>query len=122
MTVQPPVVWISESDRLPEIAQQVLLITPRQAGEFWNVSVACLLVRHEGVSPRPVAAGSSWPTDYWWSSARDRRDTQLITGNGWWSSLASIPLPDGAVHQHIRGYDVIAQIGEQFVSQARLRG
>lgn len=109
--------WISEADDLPKIAQKVLLAVPRQFGEFWDLSVAQLLVRHEGVFPRPVAKGSRWPVDYYWS--RDAKDTILVTGNSWWALVNEIPLPPGAEHKTERGYHYIAQPEIVFVSQTK---
>jgi hypothetical protein len=111
--------WISEAERLPAIAQKVLLAVPRQHGEFWDLKIAQLLVRHEDVFPRPVAKGSRWPTDYYWDSSRDGRDVCLITGNSWWALMDNIPLPPGAEHMAERGFHYIAQPTPVFVSQSR---
>jgi hypothetical protein len=109
--------WISESEDLPAIGQRVLLATPRQSGEFWDIETAQLLARHEDVRPVPIRPGDRWPTDYYWG--RHGRDTSLITGNGWWARLDKIPLPPGAAHQIIRGYHCVVQLGEIFVPQRR---
>lgn len=104
--------WISESERLPGIAQRVLLATPRQHEEFWDIRTAQILVQHEGVFPRSVPAGSEWPTDYWWapSYGRSMLDAPvLVTGNNWWAAMDSIPLPPGAEHKTIRGYHCVIQ-------------
>lgn len=109
--------WVSESAALPLVAQSVLLMTPRRAGEFWNINIACILIRYEGVLPRPVEAGAAWPVDYWWGTG-PAREIVMVTGNGWWAPLSSLPLPPGAEHRSERGYDYIAQIGEVFVQRA----
>lgn len=94
--------WISEGERLPMIAQTVLLAKPRQFGEFWDICTARILVRHEGVIPVPVRAGTDWPTDYWWSPAHGRAvidSPTLVTGNSWWAAMDDLPLPPGAEHR-----------------------
>lgn len=110
--------WISEAEKLPPIAQKVLLAVPRQFGEFWDLKVAQLLVRHEDVSPRPVAKGSRWPTEWYWDSSQCGRDTTLVTGNSWWALMDDIPLPPGAEHAAARGFHYIIQPMPVFVSQA----
>ena len=106
--------WISEATALPKIGQVVFLATPRQSGEFWDISAARLSSAHEDVSPRPVSAGERWPTDFFWSRSHIGGDTSLVTGNGWWASMVSIPLPPGAVHCAEGGYDLVRQAGECF--------
>jgi len=101
--------WKSEAAELPVIAQSVLLAVPRQFGEFWDLKVAQILVRHEGVIPKPIPLGSRWPVDFWWSTGRGPHDTNMVTGNSWWAPLDEIPLPPGAEHKIIRGYHIIAQ-------------
>lgn len=115
----PILTWISESIALPRIAQDVFLATPRQNGEFWDISIARLLARHEGVHPVPVAAGAEWPTDYYWNRSNNGRDVCLVTGNGWWASMTDIPLPPKAVHKATMGFDFIHQVGDVFVPQRR---
>lgn len=110
--------WISEGEALPAIAQNVLVATPRQSGEFWDIVVACILVRHEGVVPQPVSPGARWPVDFYWGFARRPNDNFIVTGNGWWASMTEIDLPPGAEHQQIRGFDCIAQLGHVFVQQS----
>lgn len=107
--------WISEADQLPPIAQPVFYTAPRQSGEFWDTTVARLLVHYEGVCPRPVKAGDQWPTTYHWSHDHFSANTSLVTGNGWWAWMDDIPLPPGAEHRKERGQHYIAQIGECFV-------
>lgn len=109
--------WISEETALPRVAQHVLLATPRQMGEFWDLAVAKLLIQHEDVQPVPVRVGERWPTTFYWSRSQLVRDTCLITGNGWWAAMNGIPLPPGAVHHNSQGYDLIQQIGDVFISQ-----
>lgn len=110
--------WIRETDKLPPIAQPVFYAAPRQGGEFWDVSVSRILVRHEGVFPRPVKAGTKWPTEFWWCSDHFGRSTHLVTGNGYWAAMDDIPLPPGAEHKNERGQHWVAQIGECFIEQA----
>jgi len=111
--------WRSEEDALPKIGQSVLLASLRQLGEYWDLSSSMILVKHEGVVPRPIRKGSAWPTDFWWGDGRDPKNIRLITGNAWWASWTDISLPPGAVHKSIRGYDVIEQIGTIFIPQNR---
>src|ERR1700677_4775989 len=103
--------WISEADRLPRIGQDVLVLvaTPCKMGDFWDIRVGSLLVRHEDVVPLPVKPGDQWPVDFHWSF------DQLVTGNGWWASMTALPLPPNAKHETIRGYHCIVQVGEAFV-------
>jgi hypothetical protein len=108
--------WISEAEQLPKIAQEVLLAVPRQGGEFWDLKVAQLLVRHEDVAPHPVKTGSRWPVDWWWSWNRDGGASVLVTGNSWWALLDDIPLPPGAEHKTDRGFHYIAQPKRVWVS------
>ena len=90
--------WFSEAEKLPMIAEDVLLASPRQFDDFWDLRVMCILVRYEGVVPAPVPKGTKWPVDYYWGSGSNVRDTRLISGNAWWARLDKITLPPGAVH------------------------
>lgn len=89
--------WISEEERLPIIAQRVLLLSPRQGGEWWDPRIAMILVRHEGVVPHPVRKGEVWPVDFFWNYG-GQQQTALVTGNAFWASLENINLPPGAEH------------------------
>lgn len=111
--------WISEQDKLPIVGQTVLLATPRQMGGFWDIETACILIRFEGVTPMPVPAGSErWPTEYYWGKPRGQNtSTSLVTGNGWWASLADIPLPPQAEHGAERGYEFVRQVGHVWIGQ-----
>lgn len=109
--------WISEEQALPRIGQTVLLVTPRQRGEFWDIETVTLLARHEDVVARPVKRGSRWATDYYWSRGQSVHDHRLVTGNGWWAYLTTIPLPPGAVHASGNGYDFVRQVGDVFIRQ-----
>ncbi len=114
--------WISESEALPEIAQVVLLLHPRQSGEFWNLTTAMLLVQYDGVVPVPVAKGARWPTTYFWETNHGgsvKSHPYLVSGNSWWSILDDIPLPTGAEHKNDRGFHYIAQPVPVFVGQSR---
>src|SRR5262245_54211539 len=96
--------WISEGQRLPPIGLSVFVAHPRQSGEFWDIKVQCLLCRHEDVIPKPIKAGSRWPTDYYWRGIRaGRDDVHLVTGNSYWALMNEIPLPPGAMHREING-------------------
>lgn len=110
--------WISEENALPRIGQMVLLATPRQARELWDIETATLQARHEDVVARPVKRGSLWPTDYYWGY-QGRGGNSLITGNGWWARLDAIPLPPRAEHASHNGYTFVRQIGDVFVQQGR---
>lgn len=101
--------WISESDALPEIAQQVFLASVDIYGEYWKIQVASILVRHEGVTPHPVKEGDKWPHDFYWSTSREQQGNVLINGRKWWASMSDIPLPPGAKHETcpIAGYDYV---------------
>lgn len=110
--------WISEADDLPPIAQPVLFMHPRQFGEFWDMHVACILVRYEGVVPRPVKPGSRWPTEYWWGAKRGEGADNLVTGNGWWARLDGLPLPPGAEHATDREFHYFAQPKPVWVGQS----
>lgn len=116
--------WISEGDALPKIGQPVLLCSPRQHAEFWDMRVACILVRHEGVVPLPVPSGSEWPIQYYWGSPRgDDRGYPLITGNSWWASFDGINLPPRAIHRHMgpRNDHVILQDGDVWIGPSKSR-
>lgn len=116
--------WINEGSELPQIGQPVLLCIPRQFAEFWDMRVMCLLVRHEGVAPIPVAAGDEWPTTYYWGyPSFPHGDHVLITGNSWWASMAGINLPPRAVHKHVgpRHDHAIMQVGDVWVPQGARR-
>ena len=106
--------WISESERLPMVAQTVLLAMPRQHEEFWDICTARILVRHEAVMPLPVRAGTDWPTDYWWAPSHGRavldRPT-FVSGNNWWAAMDALPLPPGAEHRHgMRGHYIVQPV------------
>lgn len=109
--------WISEAEKLPPIAQLVLLAVPRQGGDFWDLKTSRLLVRHEDVHPRPVPRGSKWPVEYWWSGAKDGRSETLVTGNAWWTLLNTIPLPPGAEHRSERGQHWVSQPRPVWIGQ-----
>lgn len=111
--------WISEAEQLPPIAQHVLLIHPRQAGEFWDMYVAQLLVQYEGVAPRPVPKGSKWPSAYYWQTGRNRDNMLLVTGNSYWALFDGLPLPPGAKHVTDREFHYIAQSDPVWVGQSR---
>jgi hypothetical protein len=113
--------WISEAEKLPPIAQKVLLAHPRQIGEFWDIRTAQLLVQYEGVAPVPVKRGDRWPTTYWWGSEGSDRSMFLVTGNSWWTLLDTIPLPPGAEHRKDREFAYVAQPNPVWVGQ-RERG
>lgn len=119
VTLAATLVWISEAERLPRIGQHVLVAIPRQMGDFWDLSVRCILARHEDVIPRPVCAGDEWPVDYYWGLPTARGENCLVTGNGYWASLESIPLPLGAAHDAERGFTFVRQIGDVFVPMRR---
>lgn len=114
--------WRSEANELPPIAQKVMFAVPRQFGEFWDLHIAQLLVRHEAVIALPVPKGSRWPTDFWWSTGRDSRDTHLVTGNGWWAPLDKINLPPGAKHLFDGRFHYVSQPKSIFVSQTKPAG
>jgi len=107
--------WISESVALPLIGQDILLATPRQTGEFWDIRTAWLSAQHEGVTACPVPVGARWPTNYSWRIGRGLSDICLVTGNSWWALLSQIPLPPGARHGSHNGFHLVEQIGNQFV-------
>ena len=111
--------WISEAEALPRIAQHVLFAVPRQMGEFWDISVARLLARHEAVLPIPIKRGDRWASDYYWNRDHFGRDSCLVTGNGWWASMVDLPLPPGAEHEHIRGFDCITQPKDIWIGQRK---
>jgi hypothetical protein len=111
--------WISEESALPHVGEVVLRCHPRQFEEFWNMDVAQLLIRHEGVIPIPVPRGSKWPIDYYWCRRGETRSTSLVTGNGWWARFEGLPLPPMAEHRRgRRGEHYIAQTGEAFIPRA----
>lgn len=110
--------WISEGERLPPIAQKVLLLKPRQGGGWWDPCVAMILVRHEGVAPYPIRKGDRWPVDFFWAHGPGDRSHVLVTGNAFWASLESINLPPGAEHYNGAHSHAIKQAdGFQYVSQ-----
>lgn len=99
--------WHSERNGLPRVAQKVLLATPRRTEPFWDIRVARILIRHEGVVPHPVEIDDDNPVTFWWSERDDPRSTILVTGRGWWMSLTDIAPPPGAEHKHEDGYDCV---------------
>lgn len=111
--------WISEAEALPRTAQKVLLAHPRQAGEFWDLHVAQILIQYEGVCPMPVKVNTRWPANYWWSWGDKTAADLLVTGNAWWAFLDGLPLPPGAEHATERGYSFIAQPRPVFVGQSK---
>lgn len=113
--------WVSEEDRLPPIAQTVLVALPRRSDPLWDIRVGYVFVRHEGVAPHPVKRGDRWPVDFFWGFAPGHRDTSLITGNGFWSSLSSINLPPGAAHSFARGQHWIAQSDFEWIGMQEPR-
>lgn len=102
--------WISESVGLPRIAQSVLLASPRQSGEFWDLRVASLLVRHEDVVPKPVKAGDPWARYYYWKVDHFGEHNVFLTGNNWWALMNCINLPPGAEHDFDGMYHYIRAI------------
>lgn len=102
--------WKSEAEALPDIAETVLLATPRQFGDVWDIRTAKLLISHEGVLPLPVMAGKKWPTNYWWGVGHGNGEPVLVTGNSWWAKLDKIPLPPGAAH-------ATGQMGDTYIAQ-----
>lgn len=116
--------WINEGDALPKIGQPVLVCSPRQFDKFWDMRVSCILVRHEGVVPMPVPAGSDWPTDFYWSDPRSGENNhRLITGNAWWASFDAINLPPRAIHKFMgpRNDHVILQDGDVWIGKNKSR-
>lgn len=102
--------WFSEAEKLPEIAETVMLASPRSSGDFWDLRLAMILVRHEGVVPMPVPNESKTPVDFYWAPDGDIRKSRLVTGRQWWARLDTINLPPGA--EHARG-----RRGEHFIRQ-----
>lgn len=99
--------WISEAHQLPKVGQPVLLAHPKQDYDLWEMNIVALHIRHEGVTPKPVAKGSEWPTEYHWSPLRDHLTITFVTGNSWWAQLDDIELPPGAVHVAERGFHLV---------------
>lgn len=115
--------WISEGEDLPKIGQRILLCSPRQHAEFWDMSVMCLMVDYDGVVPLPVKAGGEWPTRYFWGDPYyGRQHCKLITGNAWWSTFEGIELPPRALHRYMgpRNDHVIVQDGDVWVGRNEL--
>ena len=112
--------WISEAVAMPKIGQNVLLATPRQRGEFWDIRTAYLSAQHEGVIALPVSPGSRWPVDYSWRFHGSANDgIVMVTGNGWWALLDRIPLPPGAEHGSHNGFSFVRQVGDVFVKRVK---
>lgn len=112
--------WVSEAEALPPIGQSVLLMVPRQAGEFWDLHAAGLAADYDGVAPHPVAPGSRWPVKFWWNISKRGREPVLVTGNAWWAEASDIPLPPGAEHRRgPRGDHYIAQPERVWVDQGK---
>ena len=82
--------WTKLGERLPQIARPILLAR-WDAGGFWRVRDAVLLIRHEGVSPRPSDMDSGLPTDWWFEAVYGGGDTRLGTPDLMW---APMPTPD----------------------------
>jgi hypothetical protein len=109
--------WVSEGTASPVVGQSVLVAKPRQFQEWRDISVGCILIRHEGVPVLPVKAGTRWPTNYYWSLSSDKRSTSLVTGNAYCAALNNLPLPLGAEHFFEGEYHAIKQVGECFIPQ-----
>jgi hypothetical protein len=105
------ITWISEAERLPDIAQDVLFLHAHGDG-FFKVAVACILVAHEGVQPRPADPEGKAPTDFWWNigGSAAGRHVHLATGKYWWAPLTELNLPAGAEHRNSRGMDYIVRV------------
>ena len=90
--------WISEEIELPPVGLPVLHCSPRQRDEYWKTSVRCILIDFEGVIPRPVPKGSEcWPTAYFWGDPYyGRKQSSLVTGNGYWAHLSELSPPPSA--------------------------
>lgn len=101
--------WISEEEGLPPVAQRVLLLSPRQMGEWWDPRIAMILVRYEEVVPHPVRKGDLWPTNFYWNYG-GQQQTCLVTGNAYWASLEHINLPPGAEHYSDKRSRAIKQV------------
>lgn len=100
--------WTRETVALPKIAQPVLLIRPgHNTNSYWLAHVACILVRHEDVTPHPINIGDEMPSDFYWSPGFFSTDVALVTGDGYWAPLNNIALPDGLEHKQSRGRDYI---------------
>lgn len=118
--VRPVLNWTREDVALPRIAQPILLAHPRQSGDFWDLAIGKLLVKHEDVCPIPRPRGHRWPTDWWWEVNRGgsaQSNPWLVTGNNYWAALDAIPLPPGAAHARDRSYHYLIQTAKAFVGQ-----
>lgn len=85
------VCWHKVEQRLPPVGRPVLVASLRDDG--WCVRSACLLVRHEGVSPMPERVAER-PTDFWFDAPRGQNDTRLVRPGMMW---AETPSPDAAI-------------------------
>lgn len=112
--------WISEEERLPIVAQRVLLLSPRQGGGWWDPRLAQILIRYEEVVPHPVRKGDAWPVNFHWSWGGGNTNIALVTGNAWWASLEEINLPPGAEHYADKHTRAIKQAdGFQYIVPTR---
>lgn len=100
--------WKSESECLPRAGQSVLVLAPRLDGEWWDLGVARLAVRDDGVELRPVPEGGKRPTAFWWDGGRG--NVRLVTGEAFWACTSGLNLPAGAEHVVLDGWHAIAQV------------
>ncbi|WP_417821297.1 hypothetical protein [Terasakiella sp.] len=89
--------WHKEDKSLPQVGQDVLLLYKRGDGYVRPLMVT-LLIRHEGVTPKPVKKGEKMPTDYYWAKHGDINNPVLINGEKYWSDMSEMELPEGVSH------------------------
>jgi hypothetical protein len=82
-------VWHRVEDKLPEVAQVVLVASPRK--DHWQVRSARLYIRHEGVRPTPEQIADR-PTDFWFDSAYPGTgDMRLVRPGVMWAEMPAPP-------------------------------
>lgn len=87
--------WTRLGDRLPEVAQHILLASKREGDGFWRVRDAVLLIRHEDVHPSISDFGRDGIPSLWWFDSiycnKAGADIRLPRPDHLWTPM---PVPD----------------------------
>lgn len=75
--------WIDVEKELPEVGTDVLVASHDNLRGGWRVATACLLIRHEGVLPRPELVKSR-PVEFYFDAPRGN-DMRLLRPGMFWA-------------------------------------